>query len=173
MTTKTLTSSQAQIPHDHSLHHHRPIIRTAYGPHIHSTLVCPEQPFGRTKQSFKDETDLNWIMARFQKTGVIDFVNKRSPQFGDVTGIEFQAAMQLVIDAEAMFADLPSKVRDRFGNDPQNLLHFLEDPANRSEAQLLGLIDPPATPLAGTPPQAEQGAGKPLSAAGEGGGKGA
>ncbi len=93
----------------------------------------------RTKQSFKDETDINAIMARFQTTGMLEFVNKHEPQYGDVTAIDFQTSMQSVARARELFADLPSKVRDRFNNDPAELLEFLDNPDNREEAVLLGL----------------------------------
>ncbi len=111
----------------------------------------------RTKQSFKDETDINAIMARFQKTGMLEFVNKHEPQYGDVTALDFQISMESVATAREMFADLPSKVRDRFNNEPAELLEFLDNPDNRDEAVLLGLVTlpkakteskPPATPEA-------------------------
>ncbi len=97
----------------------------------------------KTKQSFKDETDINTIMARFQRTGMLEFVNKHEPQYGDVTAIDFQTSMERVATSREMFADLPSKVRDRFNNDPAELLEFLDNPENRDEAVLLGLAKPP------------------------------
>ncbi len=78
-------------------------------------------------------------MARFVKTGMIDFVNKHEPQYGDVTALDFQSSMERVATSREMFADLPAKVRDRFNNDPAELLQFLEDPRNKAEAVLLGL----------------------------------
>lgn len=114
-------------------------IRSAYSPRTAVKLICPEP--GRTKQAFKDECDVNKILARFQKTGVLDFVEKRQPQFGDVTGLDFQNAMNTVTEAQEMFDELPSKVRNRFDNDPAQLLDFLSDPANAGEAAKLGLIE--------------------------------
>ncbi len=96
----------------------------------------------RTKQSFKEETDINSIMARFQTTGMLDFVQKHQPQYGDVTAIDFQTSMESVAKSREMFASLPSKVRDRFNNDPAELLEFLDNPENREEAVLLGLAKP-------------------------------
>ncbi len=112
---------------------------TAYGQKQRVQLTCPGQ--GRTKQAMKSECDINNIMAKFQKTGVIDFVNQHSPQFGDCTGIDFQTSMQTVVRAQEMFADLPSSVRKRFNNEPSELLDFLENPENRLEAIKLGLLD--------------------------------
>ena len=36
-----------------------------------------------TKQSFKDECDINKIMAKFQKTGAIEHYAKHAPSYGD------------------------------------------------------------------------------------------
>lgn len=114
-------------------------IRSAYSPRKAVVLKC-EGP-GRTKQAMKDECDINLILARFQKTGVLDFVETRQAQFGDVTGLDFQTAMNTVTEAQAMFDDLPAKVRARFDNDPVQLLDFLNDPANDEEAIKLGLLE--------------------------------
>ncbi len=116
-------------------------LRSAYGPKTRQQITFPGQ--GRTKQSHKKECDINNIMARFQKTGTVDFVNTQKPQFGDATGIEFQTAMETVAKAEEMFAELPSKIRERFNNNAQELLVFLENEENRTEAAFLGLLKEP------------------------------
>ncbi len=97
---------------------------------------------GRTKQSFQEETDINTIMARFVKTGMLEFVNKHNPQYGDVSNVDFQTSMETVAKSREMFADLPAKIRDRFNNDPAELLEFLDNPENKEEAVLLGLAKP-------------------------------
>lgn len=129
---------------------------TAYGPKLKVDITFPPDE-DRTKQSFKDESDINHIMARYQKTGVLDFAEKHSPQYGDVTGLEFQAGMELIKRAQAMFSDLPSSVRTRFENDPAKFLDFVHDDANREEAAAMGLLKPQAewsTPPT-TPPAAD------------------
>lgn len=101
-----------------------------------------------TKQSFVEECDINYIMARYETTG--EFPQKYADkvgtgQFGDFTNVpDFQTALQTVMDAEEMFGNLPAKVRDRFGNDPQQMFDFLSDGKNREEAIKLGLVPPPA-----------------------------
>lgn len=112
--------------------------RTAYGPKQRVSISFPAT--GRTKQAFKEECDINNIMKKFQKTGVLDFVEKRSPQYGDVTGMDFQGAMDTVIKANQMFEDLPSSVRKRFNNDPAEMVDAFQDPSRRSELVELGLV---------------------------------
>lgn len=92
------------------------------------------------KQSFKDECDINRIMAKYQKTGLVTWLNDRAPQFADFTQIDFQECMNTVAQAKEMFAQLPSQVRKRFSNDPQELLAFMERDENYDEALKLGLV---------------------------------
>lgn len=120
------------------------IIRSIYSTITPVNLSCPELPFGRTKQSFKDEMDINHIVKRFLKTGVLEFTRKNEPRYGDTTGIEFQAAMQTVAEAKSMFNDLPSELRARFENEPAQFLDFIQDENNYDEARKLGLLNPEA-----------------------------
>lgn len=127
---------------------------TAYGPKNRVLLECPEKPFGRTKQSFRDESDINNIVARFIKTGTLEFVRKNEPRYGDVIGADFQAAQNIIATANSMFSELPAKLRGRFDNDPAAFFNFIQDPASRDEARTLGLLKPevaPAAPAAGAP----------------------
>lgn len=100
---------------------------------------------GRTKQSMRDECDINKIMAKYQKTGAIAHVNKHSADYGFATGDDFATAMLTCTKAQEMFDDLPSKIRNRFANDPEQFLNFVQDEDNKKEGQDLGLWpkDPP------------------------------
>lgn len=98
-----------------------------------------------TKQASKDECDINVMMARYQATGQFDNVNERPPQWGDVSNVQsYQDAQNLILDSARRFAALPAETRARFGNDPAQLLGFLNDDRNRDEAMELGLVDRPA-----------------------------
>lgn len=128
---------------------------TAYGTHLRTQFT--PTGLGRTKQSFKNECDINQIMARFLRTGVMDFTQKNEPRYGDCTGWDFQAAMQVVAKAESMFAELPAELRDRFNNKPSEFLDFVNDRRNLEEARELGLLRPAekvATPVP-TPPSSD------------------
>lgn len=143
-------------------------IRSAYGPKLKVSLTTPEN--SRTKQAFKDECDVNKIVRKFEKTGLLDFVNTRSPQYGDVTGINFDTAMQTISQANELFADMPAKLRKRFNNEPGEFLTFIQDPANKAEALALGLLKkpdpvpqpiPPGQPVAGASAAAPAAPGAP------------
>lgn len=94
----------------------------------------------RTKQSFRDACDVKKIIERHRSTGRMP-VARGQAQFGDFGVIpDYQEALNVVIRAEQSFAVLPSRVRERFSNDPALLLSFLADDKNREEAEKLGLV---------------------------------
>jgi len=132
---------------------------TAYGPKLKSPITF--NGTGRTKQSFKDECDINTIMKRFQVTGLIDFVNDHEPQYGDTSGINFHDSMNQVAVATSMFEDLPASTRKHFDNDPSKFIELVNDPDRIGEARELGLMGPERTPAA----QAKQDAADAAAAA--------
>lgn len=98
----------------------------------------------RTKQSFKDECDINKIMKRFKKTVGVDYLTKFSGytngDFGDFSAIsDYRSAIEQVSHAREVFDRLPAKVRFKFGNDPAQFLDFCQDPKNLDEMCNLGL----------------------------------
>lgn len=102
----------------------------------------------RTQQQFQEQHDINNIMKKYQKVGVdYNALPNPSGTYGDFTKVRtYQEAVQGALDSEAAFMQLPSSVRKRFANDPQELFDFLNDKNNREEAIRLGLIEKPSTP---------------------------
>ena len=127
--------------------------RSAYDPQKKVTVNFTGS--GRTKQQFKDECDINHIMARFQQTGLLDFVNRGQPQYIDVTGHDYQTAMDTIANANSLFQQMPSALRAEFNNSPQEFVEFCENPANRPRMAELGLLNNEA---------ATQGVGNPTPA---------
>lgn len=146
-------------------------MRCFYRPHkrvqFDNSVVDPytgevKYPPSRTKQEFAAECDINNILKQFSRTGMLTHVNAKAAQgmYMDLPDpVDFQAALAMSAQAHASFASLPSKLRDRFHNDPAEFLAFMSDPANLAEAQSLGLVErgPPSAPAdaespAGNPP---------------------
>lgn len=99
-----------------------------------------------TIQSAKDECDINLIVDR-AKRGISPVAYDGVPQFGDFSEVgTYQEALDQVIRAQEAFGELPSRVRERFDNEPAKLLAFLANPANREEAISLGLVEAPQVP---------------------------
>lgn len=95
----------------------------------------------RTKQSFKDECDVNLIMKKYEKTNLITHVKKIAGNYGDFSNVtDYQTSMNAVMDANDRFAGLPSAIRAHFKNDPQNLIEFVTNPQNYEKAHELGLL---------------------------------
>lgn len=93
-----------------------------------------------TEQHHKAECDVNRIIKKYDKTGLISHISRFEAKFGDLRGVDFKNAMDLVTRASSDFNDLPSDIRKRFSNSPENFLTFMEDSGNREEAISLGLI---------------------------------
>lgn len=100
----------------------------------------------RTEQAHKNQCDVNRIIEKFDKNGIITHVSKFEGKFGDFTGIEFQTMQQQVALAQNMFNELPPDIRAEFENNPRNLLTFMENPDNREKAIKMGLISERWTP---------------------------
>lgn len=101
----------------------------------------------RTKQSFKDECDINKIMQRFKKVMGAEYLSKYQNvvggQFGDFSMVsDYRSAIEQVNAAKDVFDALPAIVRKRFDNDPAAFLDFVEDPSNLDEMRSLGLANP-------------------------------
>lgn len=108
-------------------------------------LVFPDD--GLTQQNFQEETDINNIMAKFAKTGLVEHVNRIAGSYGDFTTVQdYQLHLDQVMAADAAFMQLPAAIRRRFDNDPAHLLAFIQDPKNRDEAVSLGLVKAPPPP---------------------------
>ena len=131
-----------------------PFLRTPYNydrdaASNESGLACEEPSL--TQQHFKDETDINNILRQFNITGLLPEA-PLSPRYGDFSDIgDYHSALNAVIAAEAEFEALPAQLRARFSNDPAQLIDFLSDENNRSEAEKLGLLDAQMTASTVTP----------------------
>ncbi len=95
----------------------------------------------RTKQSFREESEINNIMARYVKTGIVDHLTRYGGEYGFATSVDFHSAMNVVTKADQMFLDLPAAVRRRFGGDPGDFLEFVQNPENQEEMITLGLAN--------------------------------
>ncbi len=113
------------------------------------------------KQSFKDETDINKIMARFIKTGAVEHGNKFTGDYGFATSETYHESMNLVSKADSVFAGLPAELRARFDNDPGTFFDYVQNPQNYEEMADLGFSEPEAAqagspaPAAPEPPAGE------------------
>lgn len=123
---------------------------SAYSVKIQTPMTFEENsPY--TRQEFKAESDINTIMSRYQRTGELPHVNVVAPQYLDVTGMDFHAHMNAIREAQELFDQLPSQIRNRFQNDPGEFIDFCGDQNNHPELARMGLLSAEATKAILTP----------------------
>lgn len=122
-------------------------------------IVCCGESL--TEQHHKDKCDINNIIAKYQSTGVIPYVNTGQPTYADFSEVgSYQEALDRVIAAENSFMSLPAKLRAKFSNDPGEMLEFVDNPANLERCYELGLIARPVQ-AASIDPQGDSGGQRP------------
>lgn len=119
-------------------------IRSRFDGHERPAGFRSENPT-MTKQEFKTECDINVIMDRYQVMGtpLIDPMTMRSgePMFGDFSEIpNLQDAQNKLIEAENMFMQLPSKIRQKFDNNPIEFVNYCQKQENVGEMRELGIL---------------------------------
>ena len=118
---------------------------------IHIETRSPDSPSPRRVSQSFDGVESLTVRSDMPMTSIRELLKRGSvPEnpnemtYGDFTNvIDYETALQRVITAQESFDSLPAKLRDRFQNDPANLIEFLNDESNRDEAVKLGLINPP------------------------------
>lgn len=104
---------------------------------------------GRTEQHYKDITNINNIVSKYDKTGHIEHRNEYRGEYGFASSKTLDEAFNIINKAQTMFGELPSKTRARFDNDARQFLDFVQNPDNAKEMVKLGLArdiqDIPAT----------------------------
>lgn len=125
-----------------------------YRPHRrvqeHGEIINPHTgditiPPSMTKQEFVRECDINNVIKQYKTHGMLTHVNTKAAQgaYQDLPdSVDFQESLHTIMVAENAFMSLPSKVRDRFGQDPAEFLAFLNNPENADEARKLGILKP-------------------------------
>lgn len=113
-----------------------------------------------TLQSFKDDADINCIIARYENTGVLvdpSVPVSRTPTYGDFSDLPtYQEAQNVIVAANNAFYSLSSKIRERFGNDPAAFYQFVQSLKKGSddyvEAVSLGIVNEPVVDSDEVPP---------------------
>ena len=105
-----------------------------------SGLKCEDPTL--TQQSFREDSDINVILERFNITGELPG-SSSEPQYGDFldSPVDYKSALDVVMTAQSAFNALPARLRSRFDNEPSKFVDFVSDDRNRAEAIELGLLD--------------------------------
>ncbi len=97
--------------------------------------LVPQKKYddGRTKQSFKDGTDIQKIMARFDKTGTISHLAKFEGVYADFSDFDFHEQTTMLSKGGEIFDALPAEIRKEFGQSPAAFFAYVNDPKNVDE----------------------------------------
>jgi len=118
------------------------------------------------KQSFGKECDINNIMRKFEKTGLVNHLNNHNGGYGNYIGYEdYHSSLNKILAADNAFKALPPAIRNKFSNDPAQFLEYAQNADNLPEMRELGLAppEPPKLPIdeppaaGGAPSQKEGG----------------
>lgn len=94
------------------------------------------------QQADFEKADINHILDRFVRTGILESVSRTQGSYGDFSDItDFHSALLQVEHAKESFMTLPATLRERFENDPGRFLDFVSNPANEAEMASLGLLN--------------------------------
>jgi len=99
--------------------------RTPFTPRV-SVSIDFSKSKNHTRSEQAPATDINNIVKKYYKTGVIDYVVKNEPQFGDFTGIDFEEIQNKVAQGNQLFESLPAHVRQEFNNNPAEFIEFIQ-----------------------------------------------
>ena len=95
-----------------------------------------------TQQHFKETQDINAIMQKVRKTGRMP--PPRELIYGDFSDIpDLHGVFERISRVKDAFMRLPPEVRNRFRNDPERWLKYMEDPEKKEEQYELGLRERP------------------------------
>lgn len=115
----------------------------------------PEGGRQMTKQSEADSTDINRIMEKWIRTGVVP-QSGQTPHYGDFSShLDFHTALSRVRQAEAEFMNLSPHVRKFCDNDPGKFLDLVMDADGRAQLEQLGMVSDFAPPGAPEPAEPE------------------
>lgn len=127
-----------------------------------SPIARPPSGKSKMQQHLVADTDINNILAKYRKTGVLTAVMDARKRFGDFTQIKDVAeAMNVTAQAKAVFERLPSELRDEFKNSIPGFFDYIQDPKNLDRCIELGIYDKPAPTPSPVDPPADPGAGNP------------
>jgi phage internal scaffolding protein len=124
--------------------------KTAYGDRKRAGFQTTGESL--TQQSHAQAADVRNIIKQYDRTGLIANVNKGIAQYGDYSEInEYQEALNMVIEANESFAELPSHIREQFNNNAGAFFEFATNPQNEEKMIELGLAKAPDIVVEVTP----------------------
>lgn len=107
-------------------------------------VYAPVGEEDKTQQHFRDECNINQIIAKYNKTGIIQHVSRNRQRFGEFMDLADHAInLDKVAKAQQSFDQLPSAIRNEFGNSITGFFEFIKKPQNKQQCIDWGIFDAP------------------------------
>ena len=105
-----------------------------------------------TKQSFAKELEVNNIIKKYNKTGILQKAHDFEALYGEFDQYDLREAIDKVEQAKSLFMEVPSEFRAKFDNDPGKFIDYATNVENLAELQKYGLAEkhpepPPNEPI--------------------------
>jgi len=115
-------------------------------------FIAPWADDDRTQQHFLHQVNVNNIVAKYRKTGIVEHVKRAQARYGDFSELaEFATNMDKVAKAQQGFEALPAAIRNEFKNSIPGFFEYIQDPKNREQCEKWGIFnkkpDAPAEPV--------------------------
>ena len=101
---------------------------------------------GKTKQSFKDSTDVNKIVAKAARTGSLSHLQKYEGVYGDFSDFDFMEAQNQLARGKQIFEELPAEIRREFGQNPGAFFEFVNNADNKDTEKMKRIFGELAKP---------------------------
>lgn len=135
---------------------------TPYSNNNLQVIVESDPKDSLTKPEFAHEADINRIMAKYLRTGVLpDAARHAAAQYGDFSQVpDYLQMYEKIQRADEMFAALPAKLRKEFNNSPHEFLRASATPEGQKLIIELGLESRGSISEANEPNQSAEGSKK-------------
>lgn len=134
------------------------LVRTRFDRSRRTVQLAIPPKASLTQQQFKDECDINRIVAQAQRGIAPSFMARGVAQYLDTTKMppDLQSAYEVIEQAHDAFMSLPAALRRELDDDPRNLEHITREQIDKYR---LGRDEDPESeaegaPLASPAPQA-------------------
>ncbi len=85
---------------------------------------------GRTKQSQKDECDINKLLSRAARSDTLSHLDKYQSQYGNFADYDFENHITQIAAGQTIFENLPAEVKREFAQSPQSFFEYVTNPKN-------------------------------------------
>ncbi len=87
---------------------------------------------GKTKQSQRDECDINKLLERYQRDASLGHLEKYQGVYGNYANYDFENHVTKIAEMNTIFEQLPAEVKRDFGQSTNKFFEFVTNPENEN-----------------------------------------